>query len=141
MLYPCGHNIVIYNLDDKSQVYIPGVEGSEGITTLALSPSRRFLAVCERAEKALCLIYDLSGINQIPPLQPRRRKILTSQDYNSKEFISACFSPINEKGIIATLTCPYMGKDDKGQSVGLVGESKVILWVWEKSRCSVVTQI
>lgn len=78
VLYPCGHNIVIYNLDDKSQIYIPGVEGSEGITTLALSASRRFLAVCERAEKALCLIYDLAGINQVPALQPRRKKILTS---------------------------------------------------------------
>lgn len=66
ILYPCGHNIVIFNTDDKSQLYIPGIEGSEGITALALSPSRRFLAVCEKAERALCVIYDLQGVNSIP---------------------------------------------------------------------------
>jgi hypothetical protein len=59
VLYPCGHNIVIYNIEDKSQIFIPGIEGSEGITSLGLSPSKRFLAVCEKAKKALCIVYDL----------------------------------------------------------------------------------
>ena len=62
VIYPCGHNMVIYCLDDKSQIFIPGIEGSEGITTLALSPSKRFLAVCEKSEHALCIIYDLYGV-------------------------------------------------------------------------------
>jgi hypothetical protein len=57
--YPCGHNIVIYSLDDKSQRYIPGIEGSEGITALALSHNRKFLAVCEQATKAVCSIYNV----------------------------------------------------------------------------------
>lgn len=91
ILYPCGHNVVIYNQEDRSQVCIPGIEGSEGITTLGLSHTKRFLAVCEKAERALCVLYDLHGLNAIPALAPKRRKILTSQDYNSREFVSACF--------------------------------------------------
>jgi hypothetical protein len=38
VLYPCGHNIVIYNMIDCSQKFIPGIEGSDGITAMALSP-------------------------------------------------------------------------------------------------------
>lgn len=49
VVYPCGHNVVIYNMQDKSQRYIPGIEGSEGITAMALSPSRKYLAVCEQS--------------------------------------------------------------------------------------------
>ncbi len=61
-IYPCGHNVIIYNQEDKTQKFIPGIEGSYGISALALSPSRRFLAVCEKAKQALCIIYDLHGV-------------------------------------------------------------------------------
>jgi cilia- and flagella-associated protein 57 len=37
VLYPAGHNIVIYNTEEKNQRYIPGIEGSEGITAIAVS--------------------------------------------------------------------------------------------------------
>jgi hypothetical protein len=59
VLYPCGHNVIIHNIDDKSQRYIPGIEGSEGISALAVSPSKRYLAMCERSERALCRVFDL----------------------------------------------------------------------------------
>jgi hypothetical protein len=36
-VYPCGHNIVIHNIDTKEQKYIPGIEGSLGIKAMALS--------------------------------------------------------------------------------------------------------
>ena len=63
ILYPCGHNIVIYSLEDKSQIFIPGIEGSEGISAIALSKSKRFLAVCEKSERAFCIIYDIHGFH------------------------------------------------------------------------------
>lgn len=135
-LYPCGHNIVIFNQEDKSQKFIPGVEGSEGISSLALSNSKRFLAVCEKAKQALCIIYDLQGVSH--GQQPKRKKILTSHDYYAKEFVSAVFSPHHEKINIATLTAPFVQCDEKGNSEGLIGESKIILWNWEKSRCVAV---
>ena len=44
--------------------------------------------------------------------------------------MSVAFSIINEKTIIATLTGPYLLSDGT-----LTGDSKVILWNWEKNRC------
>ena len=25
VLYPAGHNVIIYNIDEKNQIYIPGI--------------------------------------------------------------------------------------------------------------------
>lgn len=97
---------MIYCFEDKSQIYIPGIEGSDGFSNLTLSQSKRFLAICEKADRAICTIYDLTGINAIPALTPKRRKILTSHDYQSKEFVSAAFPPHGEKTYVATLTAP-----------------------------------
>ena len=57
LVYPCGHNIVFYSTVDKSQRFIPGIEGTEGITCINMSMSRRLLAVCETATQAVCSIY------------------------------------------------------------------------------------
>ena len=80
-----------------------GVDGSEGITAMTLSPSKKHLAVCERAERAICLIWDISGLSQNPPVPPKRKKVLTSSDYTGKEFISVAFAPSAEKTLLATL--------------------------------------
>ena len=119
VIYPCGHNIVFYNTDDKVQKYIPGIEGSEGISALALSPSKKFLAVCEIAEKAVCCVFDTSTL--------KRRKILTSMDYNSKSFVSVNFAPSNEKSLLVTLTAEP--------------DIKVILWTWDKAKCFTHQQV
>lgn len=113
VIYPVGHNVVIYNVDEKTQIYIPGkllsfliqlgIDGSEGITALAVSPLRKHIAICERAERAICVIYDISGLAQNPPVAPKRKKILSSQDYQAKDFISVCFAPTAEKSLLATL--------------------------------------
>ena len=113
IIYPCGHNIVIYNMDDRSQKYIQGIEGTECITALDLSPSKRLLAVCERAERAICRIFDVQT--------QKRRKVLTSMDYNSKEFVSVNFAPSAEKTHLVTLTAEP--------------EIRVIIWTWDKGRC------
>lgn len=72
-----------------------GVEGSEGISALAVSQGKKYLAVCEKAERALCIVYDLTTL--------KRRKVLTSTDYNSREFISVAFAATNEKSLLCTL--------------------------------------
>ena len=57
--YPCGHNVIIYYLTEKMQRFIPGIEGSQGITALALSPSKKYLAVCEKGSNAICTVYNI----------------------------------------------------------------------------------
>lgn len=57
ILYPVGHNICILTLDSSTQQLIPGIEGTEGITAIALSKEKKFLAVAEKSERALCTVY------------------------------------------------------------------------------------
>jgi cilia- and flagella-associated protein 57 len=95
VLYPVGHNVVIYNTEDKNQKYIPGIEGSEGISALAVSQSKKFLAVAERTDKtAVCVVYSLDTL---------KRKIISSEDVKQRELVSIAFSPSNEK-MLVTLT-------------------------------------
>ncbi len=119
---------------------IPGIEGSEGITNIAISLSKRFLAVCERAERALCIVYDLYGINQIPALQPKRRKILTSNDFQAKEFVSVSFSPSSEKHYLVTLTAAAK-TTQQDTMTPTHGDCKVIVWLWEKAKCFAMASI
>jgi hypothetical protein len=86
---------------------------------MTLSISKKYLAVCERAEKAVCCVYDVATL--------KRRKILTSTDYNSKEFVSANFAPSNEKSMLATLTAEP--------------DIRVIIWTWDKGRCFTQQQV
>jgi hypothetical protein len=92
-----------YDVNARYAVASPIVEGSEGITALSLSPSKKHIAICERADRAICLIWDISGLNQNPPVPPKRKKVLSSSDYVGKEFISVCFATSAEKSLLATL--------------------------------------
>ena len=112
VLYPCGHNIVIYHTEERTQKYIPGIEGSEGITALAISPSKKFLAVAEAAERAICCVYDLHTM--------KRKRIITSSDYQSKSFLSLAFAPSAEKSLLVTLTSEP--------------EMRIIVWSWDKAK-------
>jgi len=99
-------------MDDKSQKYISGIEGSEGITAMALSPAKKWLAVCERSDRAICCVYDTGTL--------KRKKILTSSECQAKEFVSVNFAPSNEKSMLVTLTSePY----------------QIIIWTWDKAKC------
>ena len=120
IIYPCGHNIVILSFgDDKAQEYISCIEGSEGITALALSHGKNYLAVCERSERAICCIYDIHT--------QKRRKVLTTDYISDKEFISVAFSHQNEKSHLVTLT--------GGQ------DGMIILWQWNKAKCTAFQKV
>ena len=58
VVYPAGHNIVVYHLEDKTQKAYPCIEGTEGITSMAISKNRKTLAVAEKSDKTpICTIY------------------------------------------------------------------------------------
>jgi len=103
----------MFNTDERTQKYISGIEGSEGITSLALSPSKKFLAVCERAERAVCCVFDMTTM--------KRRKVLTSTEFSAQEFVSVNFAPSNEKSMLVTLTSEP--------------DFMVIIWIWDKAKC------
>lgn len=116
VIYPCGHNVVFYNIVERGQRYISGIEGTQAITALALSKSRKWLAVAEKHEKApIISIYDTTTLKR------RKYLVAVSQQELSKleEIISMAFSPTQEKFLI-TLT------NEPGQ--------QVILWMWDKGK-------
>ena len=97
---------------------LSGIEGSEGITALALSPSKKYLAVCEKAERAICGVVDITNLNVL-----KRKRILTSMDYSCKSFISCAFAAIGfDKSYLVTMS----GVDD---------DPRVIIWTWDKGKC------
>lgn len=115
IVYPSGSYIVVYNIDQKTQKFIQCSEKSHGMTAMAISPNKRFLAVAERGnlekgEKAMIVLYDLS-------LQ-RKRKILSLADYRLEEFVSLAFSPDSR------FLAAQGGQPDWA----------LAFWIWEKSK-------
>ncbi|KAI8825817.1 WD40-repeat-containing domain protein [Fimicolochytrium jonesii] len=84
VIYPAGHNSVLYNTESKLQRFIPVTEKCEAITAMAISANKRYIAIAERGEKASCALYDLHTL--------RRRKTLQSTDTESKDFVCVAFS-------------------------------------------------
>lgn len=130
--YPVGHNVVFYSIDDKSQNFLPGIEGSEGITALALSANRKQLAVCEKSAKAICSVYNVGkmletfkdsqskklGSSTYDQATIRKRKVLISNDSTARAFISADFSATNDKLLVT------LGDD-----------LSIIVWQFDKMKC------
>eukprot|EP00854_Cymbomonas_tetramitiformis_P012413 gene12413-14666_t len=110
VLYPAGHNTVLYSTEQKIQKFIPGTVDTQGITAIAVSASRKFVAVAEKADKAIITIFDLHTL--------KRRKVLSSADTGSQEYVSIAFSPDGK--IIA--------------AQGGAPEWNLMLWIWEKSK-------
>lgn len=90
----------------------PGSERSQGMCALALSASRRYLAVSERGEKPTIAVLDLHHE------QGRRRKVLTAGDLPAQEFVCMAFSP-DSKYLIGQTGAP---------------EWTLIFWLWEKHK-------
>ena len=110
IVYPSGANCILYNIDQKSQKFIAGSEKSEGMTAMAVSPNRRYVAIAEKGEKATITIYDLHSL--------RKRKILSSNEVQSTEYVSLAFSP-DSKYLVA-----QGGRPDW----------TLLYWTWEKSK-------
>lgn len=64
IVYPAGSNCILYNIDQKAQKFIPGSEKSDGMTALAVSPNRRYVAIAEKGEKPIITVYDLHSLRK-----------------------------------------------------------------------------
>ncbi len=113
ILYPSGANLVLFNVDLKQQKFIPCTAGSEGMTALAVSPNKRYVAMAEKKnEKPTITIFDLTTL--------KRKKTLSSTEvtFTSHEYISLAFSPDSK----------YLGSQSSGPDWTLC------YWHWEKAK-------
>ena len=121
ILYPCGHNIIIYNIENKTQRFIHGsIDGSlisNSITAITLSSNRRYVAVAEKGERPFITIYDVHTL--------KKRKVLTQTDLNATEFINIKFSPDSK-----TLLTLSNGPD-----------YCITNWLWEKIKTQQVIKL
>lgn len=76
LFFAAGHCVVVQSADGKSQRFIPGSDAADGITALAMSPSRKLLAVAEKADKGLISVYDTASL--------KKRKVLQAGDVGSQ---------------------------------------------------------
>lgn len=123
VLYPAGHNIIIYNTDTKVQRFIHGSDmngpqGATEITALAVSPNKRYVAVAEKGvERATITVFDVRTL--------KKRKALSTPDCHSREYVSMCFSPDN-KNLLTQGGAP---------------DWALINWVWGKSKPLQITRV
>lgn len=86
--YVAGHVIVIYSLDEKRQRFLPGTEGTLGITAIAASSGGRNLAVAERNDRAVISIFDIKAL--------KRRKVLSNAEAQTRIYVAVEFSSDNQ---------------------------------------------
>ena len=65
------------------------MEGTKGVSCMAVSHNKKFMAVCERSHQAICFVYELNTL--------KRRRVITSSESVSKEFIDVKFAYSEEK--------------------------------------------
>ncbi|KAJ3066314.1 Cilia- and flagella-associated protein 57, partial [Rhizoclosmatium hyalinum] len=110
VIYPAGANTILYNLETKAQKFIAIADKCDGITAMAVAPSKRYVAIAERGEKPIAAIYDLHTL--------RRRKALTPAETESKDFVCMAFST-DGKYILTQSGAP---------------DWTLYYWTWEKTK-------
>uniref|UniRef100_A0A1I8GFC8 WD_REPEATS_REGION domain-containing protein n=1 Tax=Macrostomum lignano TaxID=282301 RepID=A0A1I8GFC8_9PLAT len=113
VVYPCGNSIVLHNVDQKTQRFISLSEKCAGITAMAVSPNRRFVAVAEAAraeEKPLIHVYDVQTT--------KKKKTVSSAEVASGDYVSVAFSPDSK------YLAGQSGKPDY----------HLVYWSWEKNK-------
>ena len=60
--YPVGRAIVLFNTDTRKMAFVrEGTQEKSDVTALAISPTKKYLAVCERAEHAQVAVYHVAS--------------------------------------------------------------------------------
>jgi WD40 repeat protein len=88
LAYPCGHSVVLLNLETREQKLVPGT-GKGGITAMALAPNGRYLALAESAREDEGIA---AGVNLFDVATQRRRKMMMSPELGSRKIVSTTFS-------------------------------------------------
>lgn len=89
---------------------------------MALSKSKRFLAVAEATEKTpICIVYDLSHLDA--KAEKQKRKIIAQTESTARYYSSVAFS--SNETLLVTLTEP-------GETPANWAQQEVTIWLWDK---------
>ena len=109
VVYPVGRAIVVYNTDSRKIAFVrEGTQERGEITSLAISQSKKYLAVGERGDSATISIYHISS--------QKRVKLLPASplDMSSNEFVTVAFSA------------------DSKMVAAVAGDFTIALWLWDR---------
>ncbi len=129
VVYPSGHNIVIYHLEEKTtQKAYPCIDGTEGITSMAITHNRKTLAVAEKSDKTpIITVYKVederSGSEERKTdakILKKKKTICSTEIKSHKSFVSMSFCPKNEKLLVTLSSEP---------------DQYVYIWQVDKQRC------
>ncbi|KAJ3295052.1 Cilia- and flagella-associated protein 57 [Borealophlyctis nickersoniae] len=98
VLYPAGRNIIVWNMEQKTQRFIPTSEKGEAISAVTVSSDRHIFAMAERAERGTINLYDVHSFR-------KRRTLQAAEGFVAKEFTQLAFSS-DSKYILAQLGPP-----------------------------------
>ncbi|CAF1583846.1 unnamed protein product, partial [Didymodactylos carnosus] len=117
LVYPAGGNIVLYGIDQKAQKVIPCTPNAQALTTIAVSPNRRAIAIAERInDQPQVTVYDLQS--------GKKRKTLHTEVIKSNEIVSLLFSA--DSKYLLTQGGP---------------DYTLVYWTWEKSKIMASTEV
>ncbi|GAB1610641.1 cilia- and flagella-associated protein 57-like, partial [Argonauta hians] len=116
VVYSCGAFYVIYNLEQKSQKCVIASETGLGISSMAISTNRRYIAIAEVGDDK----GPVLSIHDIHAYRKRKNLMVTSseQSVQATEYKSLAFSPDSR----------YIAAHTGGPDWVLQ------YWLWEKSR-------
>ncbi|CAD2221518.1 hypothetical protein ADEAN_000905000 [Angomonas deanei] len=84
LLYPAGALLTLHNLNSNNQRFIESTYQCTGITAVAVSANKKFIAFAESGENPQVQIIDV--------VTRKRRKVLSVADVGSDRFVSLAFS-------------------------------------------------
>ena len=88
--------------------YPLAIEGSEGITALAINQGGTLLAVANRTDHGMITIYNIKSVRKETILKPKVH--LSSEEHSSKEYVSLCFGNEPKTKKLISLVCfPIIG--------------------------------
>jgi cilia- and flagella-associated protein 57 len=120
VVHPVGHNVAIFNVENRRQKLIHGMPwdgtGVRGITAMAMPPRRNAIVIAERGERALLHIYDTQFF--------RKKKTLVTSEVLSNEYVSVSFS--DNKTII---------------SQGGAPDWTLVLWAYDKGKVLALAKV
>ena len=76
MAFPCGGNLIVYNIEQKNQKFYTLSEYNQGVSAMAITPNRKYFAIAEVGKMASISIYETASM--------RKKKTLFVLESNSK---------------------------------------------------------